>query len=136
MEAARKQLSSVHKAERQEFRERYEADKTLSAHRGKAHFATQIEAQQAKRQQHLAQLKERHGEADNFADFDRQVREADREHMRAITERKIIEWKKQHKDSGRSGMATHFASAILKTAKQEADRGKPSGKDHDRDRGL
>jgi len=41
---------------------------------------------------------------------------------------------KRHKDAGQSGMATDFASTILKTAKQEAQRRDPTSRDRKRDR--
>lgn len=91
-----------------------------------------------KRTRHLDLLKEKHARAENFADNERQQREIEREHMREITQRKIDAWQKEQKgkagdDMGRATLPDSFAKAILKAAKQEAQR--PKDRDLGRDYG-
>ncbi|HUS58595.1 MAG TPA: hypothetical protein VM141_08085 [Planctomycetota bacterium] len=43
-------------------------------------------------------VKQRHAQAENFADSHRQHREIEREHMREITQRKIEAWQKEQKE--------------------------------------
>jgi len=98
-------------------------------------FAGEIASQQKKRAQHLAQLKERHQQAEAFADLERQRRENERERMRAITEAKIEARRRQQEKEDRNKTGGDFASAVMKAAKQETDRGGPD-KDRRNDRGF
>lgn len=138
-EAARKVLSAQQKQERRDLKGRYQAAWEQAASFVKQRYEAEIRGEEDKRKEHLAQLRERHGQADNFADIDRQQREIEREHLRAITQKKIDQWQAEQRaekdkgsggDKGRSGVSDSFAKAILKAAKKEADR--PSGKGFDK----
>jgi hypothetical protein len=101
-------------------------------------YKAEIDAQRVKRKRHIDLLRERNGQAENFADIDRQKRESEREQMRQITQRKLDAWQKDQREekgqkekegggTGRAAVTDTFAKAILKAAKQEAQR----PKDHD-----
>jgi len=132
-EAARKQLAKSHTAAREELSTRYHAAKADSDRAVKERYRKQIEAERGKRLQHLAQLKERHSQFDGFADIERQQRELDREQMHRITQAKLESFQREQggKKTGRT--TGDFASAVLKAAKHEVDRG---GKNKGPDRGL
>ena len=132
-EAARKALAQIHKAARRAFSERYQEQLRFAGQATKARYETQIEEQQAKRLQHLAQFKNQHGQAENFADIERQKREAAREHMRQITEARIATWAKHQREGGHRKAVGDFTEAIMKVIEQEADRPKDIGKDLERD---
>lgn len=134
-EAARKALSARHKQERAGLSARHRKAGLLVKASVRERYAGEIESQKKKRAQHLAQLKERHQQAEAFADLERQRRENERERMRAITEAKIEAWRRQQEKDDRSKTGGDFASAVMKTAKQEADRSDP-GKDRRNDKGM
>jgi hypothetical protein len=132
-EAARKALSARHKGERRSLSARHRKAGSLVKASVRERFAGEIASQQKKRAQHLTQLKERNQQAEAFADHERQRRENERERMRAITEAKIEAWRRQQEKEERSKTGGDFASAVMKAAKQEADRG---DKHNPKDRGY
>ncbi|MFM9850233.1 MAG: MobA/MobL family protein [Hyphomicrobiaceae bacterium] len=132
-EAARKELAKAHTAARKDLSVRYHAEKAQADRAVKDRYRNQIEAERGKRVQHVAQLKERHAQLDRFADIERQQREIDREQMRTITDQKLEEFKKEQGEKSTGKTSGDFANAIVKAAKQEADRG---GKNKGKDRGL
>jgi len=136
-EVARKALSTQHRAERQKFSARYHKAGQAVTALIKERYAGEIARQRAKRVQHLAQLKERHRQEDNFADIARQQREIEREQMHRVTQAKLEGWIRDNaaNDGGKKGgkASEGFAKALLKAAKQEADR---DGKDRKFDKGL
>jgi hypothetical protein len=134
-EAARKALSVRHKAERKVLSARHRRAGSLVKASVRERFTGEITRQQQKRAQHLAQLKERHQQAEAFADLERQRREAERERIRLITEGKIEAWRREQEKKDRSKTGGDFASAVLKAAKRESDRGGPA-KDLNKDRGF
>lgn len=130
-QAARKSLSATHKSERRGLRARYERERDSAVSPVRERYAREILAETKKRAGHLAQLRDRHERADNFADIERQQREIEREHVRAITDRKIEErLREQGKESSKTGDA--FMQAVRKSARQEQDR-KAHTKRNDRD---
>jgi hypothetical protein len=142
-EAARRMLARQHIGERAEFSARYNDAKKQAERYVRMRFNAEIKAQRTKRKRHTDLLKEKHAQAENFADRERQQREIEREHMRQITQRKIDAWQKEQKeqekkggDKGRTGIASDFAKAILKAARQEAERPKGKGLDRGDDFGL
>ena len=136
-EAARKALSVRHKQERRIVSERIrQAGAAVKALLRERH-AGQIRKQEDQRRAHLAQLSERHRQAENFADRERQRRETERERMRQITEGKLEAWRReQAKEQGGKGKGSKtggdFANAVMKAAKHEADRGGGNKRDIDR----
>ncbi len=132
-EAARKALAATHKSDRRVLSERYQEQQTYAREAIKTRYQSQMDEQQLKRLQHLAQLKGRHGQAENFADVERQKREAAREHMRDITEAKIAAWRKREREGEQKKAVGDFTDAILKAIEQEADRPKDLGKGNERD---
>ena len=107
-------------------------------------YKTEMDAQRVKRKRHIDILRERNVQAENFADIDRQKRESEREQMRQVTQRKLDAWQKEkreekgqkEKEGGEKDSAAvtdSFAKAILKAAKQEAQR--PKDRDLGRDYG-
>lgn len=142
-EQARKILAAEHKEQRSEFSRQYREAKKQAAQFVKVRYKAEIEAQRVKRQRHVDLLGERHGQAVNFSDLERQQREIEREHMRQITQRKIDAWQKEQREQDKTGgdkkrpsLPDSFAKAILKAAKQEADRPKGKGLDKGDDFGL
>ena len=89
----------------------------------KERYAGQIAGERQKRHAHLAQLKDRHQQADHFADIERQQSELDREQMRKLTDKKLEEFKREQEEKKTGKTSGSFASAIKKAAKQEANRG-------------
>jgi hypothetical protein len=132
-DAARKALSAAHKTARTELSVRYHRAKTDADRAVKERYAAEVAGERGKRLAHLAQLKELHAQADNFADIDRQRRELDREHTRALTDKKLEDYKREQGEKQSGKTSGDFASAIRKTAKQEKDR---NGKDRGPDRGI
>lgn len=131
-EAARKALAKLHKAARRAFSERYQDQQKLATEAVKARYETQIKEQQHKRLQHLAQLKDHHEQAENFADIERQKREAAREHMWDITEARIAAWRKRSRDGQQKKAVGDFTDAIIKAAEHEHQRPKDLGKGNER----
>lgn len=138
-EMARKALSSRHMEERWKFSERYKKAGAAVSAMIKERFSGEIEKTSQKRTQHLAQLKDRHRQADGFADIERQMREKDRELMRNATQTKLDTWNRQmdgkaEKKSGSTSAA--FAKAVLDAAAHESDRSNSNtrnpGKDYER----
>lgn len=132
-EAARKTLSATHKAARKDLSERYHRAKADADRTVKERYAKEVASERGKRLTTLAQLKELHERADNFADIDRQRRELDREHMRALTDKKLEDYKREQGEKQSGKTSGDFASAIRKAAKQEKDR---NDKDRGPDRGI
>lgn len=134
-EAARKALSALHKAERRAFSGRYKKAGAAMTAMVRERFAAEIEKTRGKRAQHLAQLKERHREADGFADIERQRREKDREQTHRATQAKLEKWDRQS-DGKTSASSAAFAKAVLDAAKHEANRDggnrRDLGKDYER----
>lgn len=136
MEAARKALSAEHKRARRTLSGQYHEVRGHAEQAVKERYEDQIAHQQKQRMQHLAQLNDRYAEAEGFADHDRQAREAEREHMRLLTERKIEEWKQRQKSGETCKVQTSFADAVMKAAKDQAKSkaSRDKGKDRDLDR--
>lgn len=105
-----------------------------------------------KRLAHIAVLEERHRQADDFAEIQRQQREAEREQDRALTEQRLQEWKKQRSQdrmpsapraredfsqAARDDKAKKdaIARAIRKVKQKEEEERKGRGNGHDRGRG-
>ena len=132
-EAARKELAKGHTAARKELSVRYHQAKADADRAVKDRYAGQIAGERQKRHAHLAQLKDRHQQADHFADIERQQRELDREHTRKLTDKKLEEFKREQEEKKTGKTSGDFASAIKKAAKQEANRG---SKDRGPDRGY
>lgn len=122
-QAARKELARDHKAQRQDLSARYHAAKLDADRAVKQRYAAQVAGERQKRQAHLAQLKELHARADNFADIERQQRELDRDHTRKLTEKKLEEFKREQAEKETGKTSGTFASAIKKAANQEKNRG-------------
>lgn len=150
-EAARKLLSATHKKQRRSFSEKYQETKRLKVQTVRDRYSKQIAQVQAKRLSRLAELHDRHEEADRFADFDRQQRESDREQMRLVTERKIQksassrrtsqaarrqEEGEKEKGGGKGKSATSLAAAFMKAQQKNQDRARSpeSGRERDRKR--
>lgn len=134
-EAARKALSEAHRAERKELTARLRIMKSFARDGVRSRYKAEIAQQARKRTEHLAQLKAGHAQAENFADIEWQRRESDRELTRRHTEKKIEGWKARE-DSGQKVVASDFAQAIVKAAKQEAKASRNLGKRHDIDRSM
>lgn len=122
-EAARKALSATHKSERRGLRARYERERDSAVSQVRDKYAREILNETKKRVAHLTQLRETHEQADNFADIERQQREIEREHVRALTDRKIEERLREQAKEDKSRTGGAFADAVRKSAKQEKDRG-------------
>ena len=122
-EAARKELAKGHIAERKELSVRYHGAKTDADRAVKERYGAQIAGERQKRHAHLAQLKDRHQQADHFADIERQQRELDREHTRKLTDKKLEEHKREQTEKETGKTSGTFANAIKKAAKQEKNRG-------------
>lgn len=131
-EAARKALAARHKTERRGLSGRHGKAGTLVKATTKERFTGEISRQQQKRVQHLAQIKDKHLQADAFADHERQRREAERERTRCITEAKVEAWRRAQEKADRSKTGGDFASAVMKAAKQENDRSAPQARDLDK----
>jgi hypothetical protein len=132
---ARKLLAAEHKQERADFSRHYRDAKKQAAEFVRVRYKADIDAQRIKRKRHRDLLRERNAQAENFADIDRQKRESEREQMRQITQRKLDAWQKdqreekgqKEKEAGekdRAAATSDFAKAIIKAAKQEAQRPK------------
>lgn len=132
-EAARKELARNHTAARKEFSGRHHKAKLDADRAVKERYAKQIANEGGKRLAHLAQIKELHQRADNFADVERQQREIEREHTRAITQAKLDGFQRDQGDKKTGRTSGDFADAVRRAAKQEINRG---GKDRGPDRGL
>jgi hypothetical protein len=141
---ARKLLAAEHKQERADFSRHYRDAKQQAADFVRLRYKAEIDAQRVKRKRHVDLLRERNVQAENFADSDRQKRESEREQMRQITQRKLDAWQKDQKEGkdgkekeaaqkGRAAVTSDFARAIIKAAKQEAQR--PKDRDLGRDYG-
>ena len=98
-DAARKALSAIHKAGRRAFSESYREAEKFKVAAVRDRYDRQVVQVQGDRLKRLAALHERHGEAGRFADHEQQQREADREQVRLVTERKIQEWLKGRRTS-------------------------------------
>ena len=122
-EAARKELAKGHIAERKELSARYHQAKADADRAVKERYAAQIGGERQKRHAHLAQLKDRHQQADHFADIERQQRELDREHTRKLTDKKLEEHKREQTEKETGKTSGTFANAIKKAANQEKNRG-------------
>jgi hypothetical protein len=133
-DAARRVLAAQHKAARMELSARYHAERDRSAAAVKTRFAVAIAAEEKRRAAHLSSLKQEHRAAALAADRARQQREAEREHMRQVTENKIEAWQKTRKNAGPLGMDSALAKALERASKQEADWKKAHGKGREKDR--
>ena len=122
-EAARKALAKDHTTARKELSERYHKARLDADRAVKDRYAKQVTDERGKRLAHLAQLGERHRQADDFADIERQQREIEREHMRKITDKKLEAHQREQGDQ-KSGKTSgdDFARALKKAAKQEKER--------------
>ncbi len=137
-EAARKALAKTHTAARKELSERYHKARLDADRAVKERYAKQIAGERDKRLAHLAQLRGRHEQAENFADIERQQREIEREHTRDITQAKLDTFQREQRDTDKGDKQTgrtsgDFADAIRRAAKQENNR---DSKDRGPDRGL
>ena len=131
---ARKALVEEHRKQRSDLSRRYTEAQRLATAYTKAFHKADIDEQRMKREQHLAQLRAQHAQAETFAQYDLQQREIEREHLRRIIQRKIDAWqadqnRKKRRDAsdgdgGKSGggISAAFAQAILSAARDEADR--------------
>ena len=148
-EAGRRALSATHKAQRRAFSERYQEAQRFKVRAVKDRYDKQVAQVQAKRLKHLAALHERHGEANRFADLERQQREADREQTRLITDRKIQDWTKGRRTSyaaqqeggaekgeGKAKGDGSLAAAFRKAQRQDQDRARSTGSDQGRSRKM
>jgi hypothetical protein len=143
-EQARKLLAAEHKQEPANFSRNYRDAKKQAAEFVRVRYKTEIDAQRVIRKRHVDLLRERNVQAENFADIDRQKRESEREQMRQITQRKLDAWQEDQREEkgqkekeaakkGRAAVTSDFARAIIKAAKQEAQR--PKDRDLGRDYG-
>jgi hypothetical protein len=137
-EAARKALAKTHTSARKELSERYRKARFEADRAVKERYAKQIASERDKRLEHLAQLRGRHEQQEGFAEIERQQREIEREHMRAITQSKLEAFEREQRDTEQGGKTTgrtsgDFADAVRRAAKQEINRG---SKDRGPDRGL
>lgn len=132
-EAARKELAKTHTAARKDLSGRYHKARFEADRAVKERYAAQIAAERVKRLGHLAQLRERHAQLDQFADIERQQRELEREHVRSITQAKLDAFQHEQGDKQTGRTSGDFADAIRKSAKQEINRG---GKNKGPDRGY
>ena len=96
-EAARRELSRTHKVQRQKFRGIYINAKQDTLKRISQRFRDQISEMKSKRSEQLAVIKSKHRQSELQTDAIRQKREAEREHMRRITEQKIANWLRERK---------------------------------------
>lgn len=135
-EAARKALSSRHKDERRKLSIRYKNAGSAVKAMVRERYQSEIANQRSRRDQHLAQIKEKNMQAAAFADIERQAREKEREQMRKITQAKLDNWNKESRETpsiSKTGTASAaFAKAVMDHAKNETDRKGP--KDHGNDR--
>ncbi len=131
-EAARKLLSSEHQQARKALTRRYVSARASAERVVRTRYATLIDAEQQKRRASLLHIKERHADAAQAAERDRQQREIEREHARQIAEKKIAGWQ-QREDRGPLGIESGFAQAMKRAAAKEAKR-RSGGRDIDRDR--
>lgn len=107
-----------------------------------ARYSTQIDALEGRREAHLEVLREQHEQAQAFADLQRQRREADREAERAVTERKIAEWRREHRavaafrdSSTRTPVKSDaLARAVEKVRQKEEEERRSKGKGQGRER--
>jgi len=132
---ARKALVAKHRQERSALSRRYTEAQRQAASFVKAFFKGDVDAQCAIRERHLAQLHEKHAQAETFAQHHLQQREIEREHLRRIIQRKIDRWQAEQNrlrrtgtgdngqgDKGGGGVSASFAKAILDSARDEAAR--------------
>jgi len=94
-EAARKELSALHKADRKALSEQYRESRGFAEHALKTRYVGKIENQKGKRLSSMARLQEQHRHSEIIADRQRQQRELEREHMSELTEKKIETWRKE-----------------------------------------
>jgi hypothetical protein len=135
-ETARKTLAGVHREQRQALTVRLREERRLTLSVVRERYAQDIAAEQARRIRQLAQIKELHRQAEAFADHDRQVREAEREHARKLAERHIEarRGEKAKGDDKRGGrgksegagekdsFTAAFARAAARLAREDQDR--------------
>jgi len=107
-----------------------------------ARYASQIGELEERRAAHLEALREQHQQAQAFADIARQQREAEREQDRAVTERKIADWRKEHQAAAAFRDSTSrtparsdaIARAIEKVRQKEEEERRSRGKGQGRER--
>lgn len=133
-EAARKELSAVHKADWKALSEQYRESRGFAESAIKKRYTGKIENQQGKRLSSLARLEEQHRHTEIIADRERQQRELEREHTRELTETKIESWRRQPSGQDKVQGDDGFMKALQKAVKQEDDWGKDmdGGKDRER----
>ena len=133
-EAARKELSAMHRADRRKLTEQYRETRKLAENSVRSRYAQDIERQQSARISRLSGLEEQHRQAEIIADRERQQREIEREQMREITERKVQSWPKRSAGEEITKADPTFLKALQKTAKQEKDRGMDKNDGSERER--
>lgn len=104
-------------------------------------FGMQIDGIETRRVAHLDTLRTHHTQAAGFDDVRRQQRELEREQERLVTERRIAQWKREHKAAAafkdsttrtpvRSDAIARAVEKVRKKEEQERQR-----RERDRDRG-
>jgi len=116
-EAARKELSWAHKGQRQKFREKYLNTKQDTLKRISQRFRHQISDMKAKRSGQLAAIKSKHQKSEQQVDAMRQKREAEREHIRRITEQKIATWLRERKRQNKVAKSKTDSVSQVKSSK-------------------
>lgn len=134
-EEARNALAESQRNQRKELSGLYNTMKAIAKNAVRLRYKMEIASEARKRIKHTEQIKTKHIQADNFADIERQRREAERELTRRLTEQKIDKWKERG-DSGQKIAANDFAQAIVRAAKQEAHSTRTFGKRLDKDRSI
>ena len=150
--ATRVRQIETHREERRLLSQTYQQAKEQARDTLTARYSTQYGEIEAARRTHLAAVEEQHGQAEDYTDTLRQQREAEREHTRALTERRIAEWKKAHKQERHPGPARTkdefnqaakgdraksdaIARAIAKVKKKEEEERQRTGRGQGRERG-
>ena len=132
----------AHREQRKLVSRAYQAALTQAKEEFAERYTLQIEEVEEKRAAHLDVLREQHEQAQAFADVQRQQREAEREQERAVTERKIAQWRQEHraaaafKDSTSRTPARSdaIARAIDKVKQKEEEERRGRGKGQGRER--
>ncbi len=118
--AVRKAMVDRHYAERYNLSHNYQQAKQEARDALIARYSVQYEEIEAQRSAHLAAVQEQHCQAEEHADLLRQQREADREHQYWMTERKIADWKKRHRQQRTSPGGDEFRQATKGPQKSDA----------------
>jgi hypothetical protein len=138
----RVQQIETHREQRRLVSGAYQAALTQAKKDLAERYGAQIGDLEERRLAHLEVLREQHEQAQAFADIQRQQREAEREHDRAITERKIAQWRQEHRAASAFKDSTSrtpvksdaIARAVEKVRQKEEEERRSRGKGQGRER--